>query len=768
MPGKAYFVYFFFFTLQKHLRNKANSQYLFCYSSILLINQTAESHKDILYQANPFHIVYLIIYIMEAAVHFSNRITLFVRILASITIVLAILGLIGWLFNYLPLRTFLISNAVMKVNTAILLILAAGNLIQMASKKPYFWLVLLLSGIIVLISLAIMLEHWHILSLNLDELLGTDSKIGSSSPGRISIAGAICFFCIGIAFPCFIYKRYSAGHILAIIVFLTGYLIFLGHLFQINDYYDFKSYSAMSVHSSFAFLCIAQGLLLLYPQHGIVSIVTGPYLGNLMARYVFGIAMLGVPPIIVLYLYGLNQNLYTPAMGALLILIFFFTTIFLIYHFIFSKVNRLDQELHKRYEQLLLGEELSQVGSYETEYENFTFRGTPQLYRIFGWPIELAYTDSSLDLLYNIIHPDDVERVRVIVDKALKDIAPYSINYRVILPDGQLKYIYIKARVYKNQDGILCAKGTAMDVTVTKQQEAQLQELNRELTLRNKAIQSTNEELQVMSEELSLSNGALRVSNEELTALKADLEFKVSERTAHLERTLSELKQRNEELDQYVYKVSHDIRSPVASIAGLLSLIDVESDLEKKHQYIKLIGNRVDRLEEFINSILNHSRSLFNALEYKPVSLNKIIQQCLHELEYYPGFDQVQVVIDMPASDSIQSDELQLLIIFKNLLSNAIKYHNPRTESKVWVCVSYTDNYTNIRIQDNGIGIAPEYLGKIFQMFFRATQRADGSGLGLYIVRQAVDRLHGKITVQSEEGKGTKFTIVLPVAHVNS
>jgi signal transduction histidine kinase len=129
-----------------------------------------------------------------------------------------------------------------------------------------------------------------------------------------------------------------------------------------------------------------------------------------------------------------------------------------------------------------------------------------------------------------------------------------------------------------------------------------------------------------------------------------------------------------------------------------------------------------------------------------------------------PNAKKVKFIVEVNQDIEFLSDELRLKIIFNNFISNAIKYQRPHIDDPyVWIRVDFNESTAIIRVKDNGKGIKEEYLDKIFDMFFRATQEAYGSGLGLYIVKQVIDKLHGKIDkVESVYGEGTEIVVSIP------
>jgi signal transduction histidine kinase len=135
----------------------------------------------------------------------------------------------------------------------------------------------------------------------------------------------------------------------------------------------------------------------------------------------------------------------------------------------------------------------------------------------------------------------------------------------------------------------------------------------------------------------------------------------------------------------------------------------------------------------------------------------------MDDLKYLPNSSKIQLLVEFSEKAEYYGDQLRVSIIFKSMMSNAIKYLNPSEEvSYLRFCIRVSSEQAEIVIEDNGIGIEKQYQEKIFDMFFRGSGKADGSGLGLYITRQTVLKLQGSISVESAPGKGTRFLIILP------
>lgn len=253
------------------------------------------------------------------------------------------------------------------------------------------------------------------------------------------------------------------------------------------------------------------------------------------------------------------------------------------------------------------------------------------------------------------------------------------------------------------------------------------------------------ERLKILNEELSQQNVQLAAQEEELKA------------------TLEELSERNFELDQLMYKTSHDLRSPLSSIMGLINLAHLDNDAQNYPEYFNKIEGRVKKLDEFISSMLNYARVNRTDLHTDEIKLEQVISNCIQELKYLDNFDCIGTDIEIKDHTiPFKSDKLRVDIIFSNIISNAYKYYNPEARSYLKIRIALQPDRADIEIEDNGIGIRAEYQDKIFNMFYRATDRSQGSGLGMYIVKQAVEKLKGSIRVTSEFGKGTSIYITLP------
>ena len=246
--------------------------------------------------------------------------------------------------------------------------------------------------------------------------------------------------------------------------------------------------------------------------------------------------------------------------------------------------------------------------------------------------------------------------------------------------------------------------------------------------------------------------------------------LKQKEAQRHKLKTAEELKKRNEELsksnrelDRFVYSVSHNLRAPMQSMLGLVGLAKTETNFDTLRKYHEMMEASILKLDEALQEILEYSKNAKQKTRLEKVSLKKIIEENLERMQFMPGFDNIVKEINIDEETPLYSDAYRLSVIFNNLISNAVKYHDPNKRiSFIKISGVTTREAAVIEFQDNGIGIHKNALPKIFNMFFRATDKREGAGLGLYIVKEAIEMLHGKIDVGSNVGEGTYFKIEIP------
>jgi signal transduction histidine kinase len=229
-----------------------------------------------------------------------------------------------------------------------------------------------------------------------------------------------------------------------------------------------------------------------------------------------------------------------------------------------------------------------------------------------------------------------------------------------------------------------------------------------------------------------------------------------------LQRTNQELSKRNTELDNFVYSVSHDLRAPIASVLGLINLARKDKDMAMKNVYLDMINKSALQQDHFIKEILDQSRNSRLEVRREEILFEPLIEETFNQLKFATSAEQsLEKVIQVQQRVPFYCDRWRLKVILNNIISNSIRYRNGK-DPIIKVNVDISDHIAKLEIVDNGKGIGREHLNNVYKMFYRATDDGAGSGLGLYIVKETIDKLNGSIQIFSEEGKGTKVNLEIP------
>lgn len=251
-------------------------------------------------------------------------------------------------------------------------------------------------------------------------------------------------------------------------------------------------------------------------------------------------------------------------------------------------------------------------------------------------------------------------------------------------------------------------------------------------------LEVVNKKLEQINEELSNKNDTINETNEQLTTLNA-------------------------ELDSLVYRTSHDLRSPVTSILTLVEIIREEKDETKINEYLNLQKKTLFRLDSLITDTLDFAKNKRIELNYEPVNFGELIESALQAHIYADNSEDIQRIVEIDQKGIFVTDKTRLDIVMNNLISNALRYHNKNQDNPyLKIAVHATSKQAQIQVEDNGQGIDEKHLEYIFTLFYRANKTTEGSGIGLYIVKEAIEKLGGTIEIKSQINVGTKFTITIP------
>ncbi|MDW8295986.1 MAG: GAF domain-containing sensor histidine kinase [Raineya sp.] len=395
------------------------------------------------------------------------------------------------------------------------------------------------------------------------------------------------------------------------------------------------------------------------------------------------------------------------------------------------------------------------------------------------------------DIKANILHIQDfptyfdvIKNENIIVaNDALNNPATYELAEIYLKPMGVKSLLDVPFFMSGKLAGIICFEqfslriwqpdeiffgvsiGTFLSLTYQslqrKRSEKLLQDANEYLVKLNNEIIQQNEEIKAQAEIIREQNQELQAQNAAIQYLNKGLEDLVKQRTANLDAATAKLISINEELDTFFYHSAHDLRRPLTNILGLLELAKLQNPNQEMQEILHYINHTVLGMDAMLRKLISISAFNNQPIEKKYIDFQEIISESLNLLERLIEQKQVKIITEIEARLDFYAEREPIKAIIHNLIENALIFARPEG---AWVRIEIAkqENELVICISDNGIGIPEQYHQKIFQMFFRASTLSQGNGLGLYIVRKAVERLQGTIQLQSEPEKGSAFYIRLP------
>jgi signal transduction histidine kinase len=306
-----------------------------------------------------------------------------------------------------------------------------------------------------------------------------------------------------------------------------------------------------------------------------------------------------------------------------------------------------------------------------------------------------------------------------------------------------------------------------------KEQNEEIETAQQDLLTKNKDFQEALEEIQSQNELLDLERNRLRDAkhiiqdqNRKLLNIARGLDQQVQERTEELSISNNLLKEKNKELDDFVYKSAHDLRGPIARFKGLSALIHLE------YQNGDDISTHLDHLQHSANQMDSMLTRLSNVYEIsaRPISrqnlkVDAVLETVFELLKTEEQYDHLDIMIDNKVKNTVLVDPSLLHLILKNLIGNSIRFYDPlKLQRWIKVDIKQIDNTLNIQVSDNGLGIKLDQQKKIFDLFFVGSEVHKGPGLGLYICKLVTKKLRGSIILNySNAEKETMFEANVPL-----
>jgi signal transduction histidine kinase len=218
-------------------------------------------------------------------------------------------------------------------------------------------------------------------------------------------------------------------------------------------------------------------------------------------------------------------------------------------------------------------------------------------------------------------------------------------------------------------------------------------------------------------------------------------------------------------IGQFITSCSHTMRGPLKSISGLVNLLQSNSNYSQQEvdMFLNLISSTVEKMERTLDELEHFLENSKRAVLIKPVDCRELVSLTLHQYREELNSGQIELELNITQPELFYSDVARFRVILSNLISNAIQFQDAnKQDHKITLELHATSKECIVTLKDNGIGIHPEHHSKIFQLFYRASEQSTGTGVGLYVVQEAVKKMKGSIQVDSQPGIGSTFLITLP------
>jgi signal transduction histidine kinase len=230
-----------------------------------------------------------------------------------------------------------------------------------------------------------------------------------------------------------------------------------------------------------------------------------------------------------------------------------------------------------------------------------------------------------------------------------------------------------------------------------------------------------------------------------------------------LKRKNRQLKKLNRELDNFLYSTAHDLRSPLTSLLGLINIMRYDNKQENLVVYFDMMEKSIQRSDAFIAQIVSFSKNKRLLIKPEQLDLYQLVEGIFEGHSFPAGNARMVRETILHEVVPFYSDRNRVTILLNNLISNAIRYSDSdKPHSYIRLFITVNEQESTIEVRDNGIGIEPEHIDKIFDMFYRASTDSKGSGLGLFVFHETLKRLKGQVRVTSVPGEGSSFFITLP------
>lgn len=617
----------------------------------------------------------------------------------------------------------------MKTNTGAGLVLAGASLLLLGVRRPEGirrTVGTVLAGCVFLLGALTLSEHWSGFDLGIDQWLAKEAPgaAATTSPNRMGVLGAASLTLVGAGLFSLRWKR-RAAPVFGVVLALMSLVPLVGILYRVDEFYRLKALTAIAWPTAVALLALGGGLVLAVEESGPLALARRTDEGARLFRQWLPLVVLVPMAVGFLSVRGQRGRLYDAEFAAgllVLSLVVIFTAL------LWQSAARLS--LRERLEREAKEElwELSQRLNYHVNHSPLAViewgpdmrlrRWAGAAERLFGWKAEEVLGKRMEDFRW--IHEADQGTV-----------AEVSAS----LENGSNRRLSSSNRNYRKDGSVVYCEW-----------------YNSSLVDENGKLES------ILS--LVLDVTERREAQEVLRRGKEELEVLVAERTAKLHELVGEL-------EHFSYTITHDMRAPLRAMRGFAEAVNElcsECPGEEQRMFLERIIRSAERMDALITDALSYSKAIRQELPLTPVDVERLLRGMV---DSYPEFQSSAAEIQLEgALPLVMGNEAGLTQCFSNLLGNAVKFVAPGTRARVRVWSENRAGWVRIWVEDNGVGIPKTMQPRVFEMFSRGQTGQPGTGIGLALVRKVVDRMGGRVGVESELARGSRFWVELKPGEV--